>query len=58
MDAAEHKHPVLGLIFVKYNSDPFAARRAELGARLANPQDEYYYGEAAPEDIARRTRRP
>ena len=40
MDAAEYKHLVLGLIFVKYISDTFAARRAELTARLTNPDDE------------------
>lgn len=37
MDAAEYKHLVLGLIFVKYISDTFAARRAELTTRLTNP---------------------
>ena len=42
MDAAEYKHLVLGLIFVKYISDTFAARRAEVAARLADPNDEYY----------------
>ena len=52
MDAAEYKHLVLGLIFVKYISDTFAARRAELTTRLSNPADEYYYGDAAPEDLA------
>ena len=51
MDAAEYKHLVLGLIFVKYISDTFAARRAELATRLTDPQDDYYYGDAAPEDI-------
>ena len=51
MDAAEYKHLVLGLIFVKYISDTFAARRVELTARLTNPDDEYYYGEADPADI-------
>ncbi len=51
MDAAEYKHLVLGLIFLKYISDTFAARRAELTARLTNPDDEYYYGEADPADI-------
>lgn len=30
MDAAEYKHIVLGLIFLKYISDSFAGRRAEL----------------------------
>ena len=52
MDAAEYKHLVLGLIFVKYISDTFAARRAELSTRLTNPADEYYYGDAAPEALA------
>jgi type I restriction enzyme M protein len=51
MDAAEYKHLVLGLIFVKYISDTFAARRVELTARLSNPADPYYYGDAAPEDL-------
>lgn len=52
MDAAEYKHLVLGLIFVKYISDTFQAKHAELTRRLADPDDEYFYGEAAPEDIA------
>jgi type I restriction enzyme M protein len=52
MDAAEYKHLVLGLIFVKYISDTFAARRAEVVARLADPADEYFYGNASPEDLA------
>ena len=42
MDAAEYKHLVLGLIFVKYISDTFAARRAELARRFADPADDYY----------------
>ncbi|WP_431265777.1 type I restriction-modification system subunit M [Roseateles chitinivorans] len=52
MDAAEYKHLVLGLIFVKYISDTFAARRAEVVVRLADPNDEYFYGDASPEDLA------
>lgn len=52
MGAAEYKRLVLGLIFVKYISDTFAARRAELTARLTNPDDEYFYGDADPADIA------
>jgi type I restriction-modification system DNA methylase subunit len=36
MDATEYKHQVLGLIFVKYISDTFAARRAELTRRFTN----------------------
>ncbi len=52
MDAAEYKHLVLGLIFVKFISDTFAARRTEVAARLADPDDEYYHGQAAAEDLA------
>lgn len=46
MDAAEYKHLVLGLIFVKYISDTFAARRAELAQRLADPKDDYFLPDA------------
>ena len=52
MDAAEYKHLVLGLIFVKYISDTFAARRSEVAARLADPGDDYYYGDAGAQDLA------
>ncbi|CAM3679110.1 type I restriction-modification system subunit M [Polynucleobacter antarcticus] len=46
MDAAEYKHLVLGLIFVKYISDTFAAKQQELNLRLRDPKDEYFFGEA------------
>ena len=36
MDAAEYKHIVLGLIFLKYISDAFDERRAELEAAFAD----------------------
>ncbi len=52
MDAAEYKHLVLGLIFLKYVADTFAARRAEVQARLQNPADEFYFADATPEDLA------
>ena len=52
MDAAEYKHLVLGLIFVKYISDTFAARRAELMTRLANPHDEYFLADADTQAVA------
>lgn len=40
MDAAEYKHVVLGLIFLKYISDAFEARRAELAATPGDdPED-------------------
>ena len=34
IDAAEYKHVVLGLIFLKYISDAFEARRAKLKEEL------------------------
>lgn len=52
MDAAEYKHLVLGLIFVKYISDTFAARRAELTVRLTNPADDYFFADASPKALA------
>ena len=43
MDAAEYKHVVLGLIFLKYISDAFEAKHAELSALQAtegaDPED-------------------
>ena len=44
MDAAEHKHVVLGLIFLKYISDAFEERHAVLakwGEDAAEDRDEY-----------------
>lgn len=52
MDAAEYKHLVLGLIFVKYVSDTFAARGAELQRRFADENDEYYLPDADAELLA------
>lgn len=51
MDAAEYKHIVLGLIFVKYISDTFQTRRAELTRKFADSQDDYYLDDAAPDLI-------
>jgi len=45
MDAAEYKHIVLGLIFIKYISDSFAGRRAELERKLTDENDDYYLGD-------------
>ena len=42
MDAAEYKHVVLGLIFLKYISDAFEEHRTKLEAELsqgADPED-------------------
>ena len=52
MDAAEYKHLVLGLIFIKYISDSFTSHTALLAKRLRDPEDELFYGDAADEDIA------
>lgn len=41
MDAAEYKHVVLGLIFLKYISDSFEAHRKGLVARFKDENDEY-----------------
>ncbi|MEY4284917.1 MAG: hypothetical protein RL111_1592, partial [Pseudomonadota bacterium] len=51
MDAAEYKHLVLGLIFVKYISDTFAGKQQELKKRLRDPKDEYYIADATDVDI-------
>ena len=42
MDAAEYKHIVLGLIFVKYISDTFQTRRDELTRRFSDAADDYF----------------
>src|SRR5579872_6947991 len=42
MDAAEYKHVVLGLIFLKYISDAFEARYEYLRAAVDHPTDEYF----------------
>jgi type I restriction enzyme M protein len=44
MDASEYKHPVLGLIFLKYISDSFEELRAKLAADpLSDPEDRDEY---------------
>ncbi len=46
MDAAEYKHVVLGLIFLKYISDKFEARYQELQADNDDVEDKDAYTEA------------
>ena len=46
MDAAEYKHIVLGLIFLKYISDTFQIRRDELTRRFTDINDDYYIPDA------------
>ncbi|MBL0652666.1 type I restriction-modification system subunit M N-terminal domain-containing protein, partial [Aeromonas caviae] len=52
MDAAEYKHIVLGLIFIKYVSDTFQARRGELERRFTDEHDDYYLHDADAEFLA------
>lgn len=52
MDAAEYKHLVLGLIFLKYISDTFAARRAELIKRFQDESDDYFLHDCDDEMLA------
>jgi type I restriction enzyme M protein len=42
LDAAVYKHAVLGLIFLKYVSDSFAQRRADVEAMLRDPASDYF----------------
>lgn len=52
MDAAEYKHIVLGLIFIKYVSDTFLARRTELERRFTDESDDYYLHDSDDEFLA------
>ena len=45
MDAAEYKHVVLGMIFLKYISDAFEERRKSLEAEVTNPKSEWFVKE-------------
>ena len=42
LDAAEYKHIVLGLVFLKYVSDSFTERREELVKEFSNPKSDSY----------------
>ena len=53
MDAAEYKHLVLGLIFLKYISDTFAEHRAKVRAMVSSPDSDFYIGDdPADQDAA------
>lgn len=41
LDAAQYKHAVLGLLFVKYVSDAFDIRRLELTSQFNDPDHDY-----------------
>ena len=45
MDAAEYKHIVLGLIFLKYISDAFEEKYEQLKLDFENPESEWYIKE-------------
>ena len=45
MDAAEYKHVVLGLIFLKYISDAFEERHHKLDHDLSDPASQWYIKE-------------
>jgi hypothetical protein len=57
MDASEYKNVVLGLIFLKYVSDAFDARRAELDAADLRPGPRLYF-EDHDLGVAGRAREP
>ncbi len=42
LDAAQYKHTVLGLVFIKYVSDAFDIRREELNRQFRDPDHDYY----------------
>src|SRR5829696_1640412 len=52
VESAEYKHLVLGLIFLKYVSDAFERRRAELDRDTRDPEsDVYIVDDAEREEI-------
>lgn len=51
MDAAEYKHIVLGLIFLKYISDTFVKQQNKTQEMVSDPNSEYYISED-PTDYA------
>ncbi len=50
LDAAVYKHAVLGLIFLKYVSDSFGQRQAEIEDQLRDPENDYFLDRADYED--------
>ena len=42
MDAAEYKHIVLGLIFLKYISDKFGAQQEKIRQMVSDPSSDYF----------------
>jgi type I restriction enzyme M protein len=52
MDAAEYKHLVLGLIFLKYISDTFAAQQGRVLLMVSDPDSDNYVGDDPAEHQA------
>ena len=57
LDAAQYKHTVLGLVFLKYVSDSFDIRRDELEAQFKDEEHEYFldpeeYGDEGSDEYA------
>lgn len=52
LDAAEYKHIVLGLVFLKYISDSFDGRRSELEEQFSNPKSDRYKADAKRREAA------
>ena len=50
MDAAEYKHIVLGLIFLKYISDSFAEQRKKVEIEISDPKSDIFFSDD-PADI-------
>ncbi len=55
MDAAEYKHVVLGLIFLKYISDAFEERHAEAFAEYGEEAAEDRDGDVVGQQVGERT---
>ena len=51
VDPGEYKDVVLGLIFIKYVSDAFDARREELKRLFADPESDYFLGTVDLDEI-------
>ena len=45
MDAAEYKHIVLGLIFLKYISDTFVKQQEKVKSLVSEPSSDYFISE-------------
>ena len=45
VDAAEYKHIVLGLIFLKYISDSFSDQKEQIKGVITDPDSEFFIGE-------------